>query len=70
MQRHQADQLASLEAQLKNLSTKEAAKVEAEEGQPILLGSGMKMITGGPQNGVAPQPTGFYGSGGGGGIFG
>lgn len=43
--RHQADQLRSLESQVKALTTKEASKTKAEEDQPIL--TGMKMIQGG-----------------------
>ena len=44
-QRHQADLLSSLEAQVKAMSTKAASKEQAEEEQPIL--AGLKMIGGG-----------------------
>lgn len=46
VQRHQADLLSALQKQMKEISTKEAAKVQAEQEQPVLL-TGMKMI-GGP----------------------
>ena len=44
-QRHQADLLASLEAQVKAMTTKAASKEQAEDEQPIL--AGLKMIGGG-----------------------
>jgi hypothetical protein len=43
VQRHQADQLVSLEKQVRELTTKEAAKVQSEQEQPGIL-TGMKMI--------------------------
>lgn len=46
VQRHQAELLATLDKQMKELKTKEAAKVQQEEEQPIL--SGMKLIGAGP----------------------
>ena len=46
VQRHQAELLATLDKQMKELKTKEAAQVKQEEEQPIL--SGMKLIGAGP----------------------
>lgn len=44
---------------MKELRSKEAAKVAQEEEQPIL--GGMKLIGAGPVGGLAPQATGYAG---------